>query len=53
MSLVSDMLNPAREKLVESPCISMISDITAMVGDVVVLDVVDSSGMYSYCFGMH
>ena len=53
MSFVSDMLNPAREKLVESPCISMISDITAMVGDVVVLDVVDSSGMYSYCFGMH
>jgi hypothetical protein len=46
-SLVSDMLKPAREKRVESPWISIISDITAMVGrDSSAVSA--SSGMYSW-----
>ena len=46
-SLVSEMLKPAREKIVESPSISMIREMTATVGrDSGVTE--SSSGMYSY-----
>lgn len=49
MSLVSEMLNPAREKSVESPCISMMREMTATVGEAGdVEDERDRSGMYSY-----